>query len=113
MREHSDFWKTLESDDSSEETKIKFLLVEENTESDATIDAKYLKWEADKIQQGYLEGNAKQGSSCEECQQLIVDKRLRYYPALCESCSSSLEEGAWTQKAARIRKKIEQKQGSC
>ena len=36
-----------------------------------------------------------------ECQQIIVDKRLRYYPALCESCSSSLEEGAWTQKCIK------------
>ena len=43
--------------------------------------------EADKIRQGDLEGYAKQGSNCEECQQIIVDKRLRYYPASCESCS--------------------------
>ena len=82
----------MESDDSSEETKIKFLLVEEYTESDATIDAKYHKWEADKIQQGYLEGYAKQGSNCEECQQIIVDKRLRYLPHQCESCSGETSD---------------------
>ena len=82
----------MESDDSSEETKIKFLLVEEYTESDATIDAKYLKWEADKIQQGYLEGYAKHGSNCNECQQIIVDQKRRYYPHLCERCGSYLEK---------------------
>ena len=45
-------------------------------------------WEADQIQQGYLPGIAKQGSNCEECQQ-IIEYGLRYYPALCKSCSSS------------------------
>ena len=54
--------------------------------------SEYLKWEAEKIQQGYLfpgRGYAKQGSKCENCQQIIVDKSLRLHPALCESCSSS------------------------
>ena len=92
----------METDDASEETKIKFLLVEEYTESDATIDAKYLKWEADKIQQGYLEGYAKQGSNCKECQQIIVDKERRYYPHLCERCGGYLEAlPAWKKKTLR------------
>ena len=43
-----------------------------------------VKWEIQiQIQKGNLEGNAR-----EKCQQIIVDKRHRYYPALCESCSS-------------------------
>ena len=105
IKEHSDFWKTLESDASSEETKIKFLLVEENTESDGTIDAEYRKWEAerrhlmpgflsisDKIRLGYMEHYAKQGSNCETCQQTIDDKKRRYYPHLCERCGSYLEK---------------------
>ena len=40
-----------------------------------------------RIRQRAGEGYAKQGSNCEDCQQIIVDKRLRYYPASCESCS--------------------------
>ena len=55
--------------------------------------SEYLKWEEEKIQQGYLfPGSAKQGSKCEKCQQIIVDKSLRLYPALCESCSSIVSQ---------------------
>ena len=50
------------------------------------------EWEADQIQQGNLKGNAKTGSNCEECRQIIVDKSHRYYPALCETCSSRRDE---------------------
>ena len=78
--------------------------MEENTESDATIDAEYLKWEADKIQQGYLEGYAKQGSNCKECQQIIVDKERRHYPHLCERC------GDYFQKLGKMNTKEKQNQ---
>ena len=52
--------------------------------------------EADKVRQGDRKGYnqcfryTKQGSNCEECQQIIVDKSHRYYPHLCESCSAKL-----------------------
>ena len=54
-----------------------------------------MKWEAEKIQQGFLlpdKGFAKQGSECEDCEEIIVDKNLRLHPALCESCSSTLSQ---------------------
>ena len=94
---------SLESVDSGEETKVKFLLAEECTH--ATIEAEYRKWEADrrhlmpgylsiddKFRLGYMEHYAKQGSNCETCQQTIDDKKRRYYPHLCERCGSYLEK---------------------
>ena len=35
---------------------------------------------------GYPVGNSRQGSNCEVCQQTIVDKEWRRFPAQCEKC---------------------------
>ena len=85
----------MESDDSREETKIEFEIA-------PGYDAEYLSWREDQFKQGYLEGKAKQGINCEECQQIIADKRLRYYPHLCERCGGYLEAlPAWKKKTLR------------
>ena len=73
---------------------------EEEGQAAPLSEAERAAMEADKIRQGdrkgydqcFRTGYAKQGSNCEECQQIIVDKRLRYYPALCESCSGYTPE---------------------
>jgi len=86
---------SMESDDSREETKIEFEIA-------PGYDAEYLSWREDQFKQGYLEGKAKQGINCEECQQIIADKRLRYYPHLCERCGGYLEAlPAWKKKTLR------------
>ena len=35
---------------------------------------------------GYPVGNSRQGSNCDVCQQTIVDKKWRRFPAQCEKC---------------------------
>ena len=57
-------------------------------ESEDDYDEEEGQEEADKIRQGDRKGTgyAKQGSNCEECQQIIVDERHRYHPHLCVSC---------------------------
>ena len=42
---------------------------------------------------GHPVGNSRQGSNCEVCQQTIVDKMRRHYPAQCGKC--------WTRSLAR------------
>ena len=71
--------ESMESDDSREETKSEDKIA-------PGYDAEYLSWEAEQIQQGILAAYAKQGSNCEECQQIIEDKIFRLYPHLCERC---------------------------
>ena len=71
--------ESMESDDSREETKSEDKIA-------PGYDAEYLSWEAKQIQQGILAAYAKQGSNCEECQQIIEDKSFRHYPHLCERC---------------------------
>jgi len=39
---------------------------------------------------GYPVGNSRQGSNCEVCQQTIVDKKWRRFPAQCEKCLPSM-----------------------
>ena len=49
--------------------------VESDSSEEDTVDSR-----------GYPVGNSRQGSNCEVCQQTIVDKEWRRFPAQCEKC---------------------------
>ena len=82
--------ESMESDDSRKESNIEYDVFE----LAPAVSYRFGSGEI-KTNSPWEQGISKQGSNCEGCQQIILDKRLRYDPHLCERCGGYLEDPAF------------------